>query len=671
MTPSLSLFFIVEPQTYQYFACYLAASIRRYLDPAITLVGYCPQHRMDELDPAVVTALTRMDCAVRPMRTQDVFDPAYPHGNKLIACLEPRQTDWGGFLDSDIVFVAPHDIARLLRPDHVSCALATSIGWAPETLWEDVYGAFGMTVPEDRVRLSRNQRQEVPPYFNSGMVPFPETHRNPEHKSFAETWMETAQVVDRVPVVEPHRRPYLDQITLPVAMRRAGLGWTPMEERDHFILGGRRKHSAVPLVEQGIAAVHYRHWEFLDLADLAEAAKDSLEGQIGVRRVRALVEEGVAARDAAPRLEFSAEQPGAAPTVHRDVRLVPWGNEEPGETRRAAGLFAANGSALPEGHCWRDAGAPLTLIPEGPKGAAGERLEGRWLYGGMFCPQFGRFLTESTSRLWAIDGCGTLDGIIFVPEQPARNERRLYRHHLPIFEALGLGHLRVRAPQADVVIEELVIPQQGFGSGGLIVGRPDYRHWFTQRLAALAPADTDDRAEDIYISRSALTDANGDTFGQARIDALMADAGYGIVHPETLSFEEQVRTYRAARRIVALDGAALLLAAMAVRPETRVAIIKRGPSGAIADHLRQFRQFAGIAVQDIDAVRGFYHPAGRRTVLSETRAVLDLAKIGLTLATSGFIPTAIGWDASVDAEIEAERSDMERRLNTKFDWRRS
>ena len=46
MKPTITLFFIVEPPMYQYIACYLAASIRRHLDPEILLVGYCPAHRM-------------------------------------------------------------------------------------------------------------------------------------------------------------------------------------------------------------------------------------------------------------------------------------------------------------------------------------------------------------------------------------------------------------------------------------------------------------------------------------------------------------------------------------------------------------------------------------------------------------------------------------------------
>ncbi|AHM04403.1 hypothetical protein roselon_02052 [Roseibacterium elongatum DSM 19469] len=664
MTPSLTLFFIVEPPQYQYYACFLAASIRSHLDPEITLVGYCPAQKIDRLDPAVVTALDRMRCEIRPMQTEGMFDPPYPHGNKLVACLQPRETDWGGFLDSDILVVAGHDIRRLFAPDHVTCTVATSIGWAPDWLWDTVYDACGMPVPEDRVYLSRKPRDPVPPYFNSGIVIFPEGYRSANGQSFAETWMEVAQTVDAVDSLAPFCRPYLDQITLPVAMKRAGLGWNELAQKDHFILGGRMRHSAVPIDEMGITTVHYRNWGLLQTADLTDRAQDELERQVGVRRVRELADE---ARPPAATLDFAPDRSICAPPIlEHEVTLVPWSVQEPGETRRAAGLLAADGRFLPSGHCWRNHAAPLTMAPDRPKTAPQDRLAGRWLYGGMFDPHFGRFLTETTSRLWAADGQKALAGLVFLPAQEARNERRLYRHQLPILAALGLSHLPVRVPQTPVTIEELVIPDPAFGTADMIAGRPDYRDWMARSLGAIEPAV--DGPRDLYVSRSALPEIERRTLIETRIDALMQEGGYTVYHPETQSFAEQVATYKAARRIVALDGAALHLAAMAVAPDTEVAIIARGPSSNIDDYITQFRAFAGIDPLRIDAPRGHFHPAGRRVVDADTHAVLDMAHIGLNLAASGFIPSALGWEASFEDQIEAEQRDLERRMKTKLDW---
>jgi len=301
MAPSLTLFFVVEPPVYQYLACYLAASIRQHLDPGISLIGYCPAHRMDEVDPAAVETLRRMRVEVRPMQTEGVFDPVYPHGNKIIACQQKRDTIWGGFMDSDILVRRPHDIGRLLNPGHVTCSPAASIQWMPDDLWDTVYGAFDMPVPEERINLMREKQRPRVPYFSSGFVIFPEDSQSPAGLGFADTWMETAQVIDRVESLEKHRRPYLDQMTLPVAIRRAGLAWNELAEDDHFILGGKLRGKPFPL-DRPITAVHYRKWEVLEEAGLADDGYSALKAQVGVKRVRrifdAALPDGIPAADA-------------------------------------------------------------------------------------------------------------------------------------------------------------------------------------------------------------------------------------------------------------------------------------------------------------------------------------------------------------------------------------
>ncbi len=128
---SLTLFFIVEPPTYQYMACYLAASIRQNMPQDVTLIGYCPEHRMSEVSPNVVETLRRMRCEVRPMETEGKFDPPYPHGNKIIACLQPRDTAYSGFMDSDILMIRPNSIDTLVKPGHVSASVAASMYCSP------------------------------------------------------------------------------------------------------------------------------------------------------------------------------------------------------------------------------------------------------------------------------------------------------------------------------------------------------------------------------------------------------------------------------------------------------------------------------------------------------------------------------------------------------------
>lgn len=280
---SLTLFFIVEPPAYQYLACYLAASIRENMPGDVALVGYCPAHRMGEVDPDAVEALRRMRCEVRPFETEGRFDPAYPHGNKILACLEPRETDYGGFMDSDVLMIRPNSIDNLVKPGHVSASVAASMHWAPQSVWSVIYGSLGMQVPTERVTLMRDRRAPMVPYYSSGFVLFPEAYRTDEGLSFPKVWMQTAQQIDAIDGLHK-TRPYLDQMSLPLAIQRAGLGWNELPEEQHYILGGRLRGKPFP-ADREIFTVHYRKWDVLKENELAERGYRGLKRQVGARRV--------------------------------------------------------------------------------------------------------------------------------------------------------------------------------------------------------------------------------------------------------------------------------------------------------------------------------------------------------------------------------------------------
>lgn len=360
-------------------------------------------------------------------------------------------------------------------------------------------------------------------------------------------------------------------------------------------------------------------------------------------------------------LPFDPDQPtGWAPAWHYDVTLVPWGAEKPRGAKRAAGVFDASGALLEVGHCHRYQGGRITVAPEAPTETPTERLEGKWLFGGLFYGHFGHFLCETTSRLWALDLLPDVDGIVFYPKQRLTHEARQFRHQKPFFDALGLSDTTIRAPQKPVVIEKIALPPPAFGIGELIAGRPEYRRYMHGNLGAgVAP----EGAADIYVSRARLPSKRGSILLEARIEALMRDAGYTVFHPQEHDLPAQIAQWKAARRIVSFDGSALHLAAMLVAPDTKIAILNRGPSHNIEDYLLQFRRFAAIEPTRIEAVTGFYHRADARVVKRETHAILDLPKIGAALVEAGFLPNAQGWDAPTEAELSDAAAAMGERLS--------
>ena len=292
--PRLTMFFIVEPPLYQNMACYLAASIRECFGQTVKLVGYCPDSRIDAIDPSVTAVLARMGCEVRPFAVAGRFDPPYPHGNKLLAALEPRDTEFSAFLDSDILFLLPNDVSNLVVPDHVALTPAASLRWGGTREWTRIYNTCGVPMPTERVRLM-NQTKGVDrlPYFSSGLFVFPEQHRNKDGLSFPQVWMDIARRIDANPDIL-QKRPYLDQMSLPLAIRKAGLGWHLLPKEQHWILGGTKRGEPLPEGHE-ISTVHYRNWDIVREVGLVRYAKNMLHKHAGVRRISHLTGDDLAA----------------------------------------------------------------------------------------------------------------------------------------------------------------------------------------------------------------------------------------------------------------------------------------------------------------------------------------------------------------------------------------
>ena len=319
MTPKLTIYFIVEPPSYQVMACYLAASLRENFGDAVALVGYCPVHKIDLVHPEVKAALAKMHCDLRPMVTEGRFDPAYPHGNKILATLEPRDTEFSCFMDSDVLTLRPNAVENIIKAGCVSLTPAASMGWGRQSIWPGIYAAAAMPVPKERIRLMKQTRGGGRmPYFSSGLFSFPEQFRTPDGKSFPQLWMEMAQTLDAA-LDLPAKRPYLDQISLPVAIQKSGLAWNILPDAQHFILGGKTRGAPLP-TDRDIYTIHYRQWPLIKELGLAAYAKTLLVAHAGVKKV-ALNPDPVKGGDG--RAERKAKKQARAEKAGREVEDEP------------------------------------------------------------------------------------------------------------------------------------------------------------------------------------------------------------------------------------------------------------------------------------------------------------------------------------------------------------
>ena len=313
---------------------------------------------------------------------------------------------------------------------------------------------------------------------------------------------------------------------------------------------------------------------------------------------------------------------------------------QPGGVLDSTGAYCAH-SALWRGHR-RILDEPAQ--PEGPI----EKLPGRWLYAGLFWSHFGHFLTESTSRLWALDHAGgPIDGLIFVPKRPNRGET-LHGYQQAFFDLMGVD-VPVRVTLDPLEVEELVVPGQGFGLGDISAGTEKFRACVKSRFAHdVAP----DGPEKLYISRSQLGYSRGSILGEPILEQKLAAEGYEIYHPQSHSMVEQVARYKAARKVVATDGSALHLLAMVGNPGQDVAIVARRQSGAVDLLVKHVAMFCEKDPDLMLALRRSWFPAGGKRLKRQSLGELDMPQIGAMLAEKGYITGAEDWPSMTDDEVQ-------------------
>lgn len=281
-------------------------------------------------------------------------------------------------------------------------------------------------------------------------------------------------------------------------------------------------------------------------------------------------------------------------TVEKPVVVPP----EERKHVQTTGVLTPLGVPVPHAALWRGHRL-LTEAPAMPKGRV-RRLPGTWLWGGVMWRYFPHFVTESVTRLWALEMVeqADLSGILFVPKSPENDDTppgfqkdflRLMGSNLPIHEAT-----RPVAP------DRLVIPGQGFGLGEIARGTPEFRSAFKNRFARDVRPEGPER---LYISRSRLGPQRGALLGETFIDDYLAAEGYEVFHPQEHSLEVQIARYRAAKYVIAAEGSSLHLYAFAGRSDAKVAMLLRRKSRATQHISTHIEGFTGVTPMWVDHLR--------------------------------------------------------------------
>lgn len=353
----------------------------------------------------------------------------------------------------------------------------------------------------------------------------------------------------------------------------------------------------------------------------------------------------------------------AADPVIREVAngiAVPIPSDNDGPQALNTGVLSPEHEHVAESITWRD-GRRFTQDPRIPTAGEIGEIKGRYMFAGLLFGHFGHFLVESTARLWAYEVLkDQIDGIVFVPKVQRRIDhvRNVYQ---PFMDLLDIGVPVLNIPE-PTRFETLLVPQQGFGMFGMIEALPQYRDFMRSRMGAKI---ADDGAKKLYVSRSALPHQRGGILGETVIEELLAAEGYRIFHPQQHNFEEQLAAYKSADYIVSPDGSPLHMAALVVKPTTKIAVLARRPDVAHQFEL-QFRAFCGIETVTIDALTAHWIPVNHARPSRMSFGEVDFAKLYAQLHAGGLVETAKPWPSMTEAQRHGIMTDLEERQRIGF-----
>lgn len=350
-----------------------------------------------------------------------------------------------------------------------------------------------------------------------------------------------------------------------------------------------------------------------------------------------------------------------APLILHQASVVP-PLADKGPFQRAPGVFDRDGTFCDRANVQRGAG--FELSPRRLTAAPRTQLAGRHLYGGQINHHFGHFLCESLSRLWALDHLDRpVDSILLLPRR-AGSDRTLQGFHRAVFGQLSLP-VPVRIVDEPLAVEELAVPEQGFGIGALSSGTPAFRRYIHDHLA---PDVTPEGPENLYISREGLGLMSGSIIGEYALSMNLRHSDYVAFAPEQHDIRTQIARYRAAKRIVAVEGSALHLYGFVGHADQQVAVIARRSDLLAANDLAdQIRTFCGNSPLVVDAIRREWDVSPGPVRSSKSVSELDMVQVGQALHAAGMTGPR-RWRASwgnIDRRI-ARISDRSNRPLTEY-----
>ncbi len=239
--PDLSLIFVADGRGLELLSWPLVSSIAAAHKGSapVQVIAYSSAPSQDMLHPVTRALYEACDVEVRQLAPPPEWKTPYPHGNKIIAAADPRSSKRTVFLDTDMVCLKPLSDMGALSADTIAATPEGTPTWGRDSdRWDRAYAHFGMDLPKDRVNLVRGRKIEYVPYFNAGFVAMPDTP-DATGRTFGQQWLETAVEFDRNCSVGG-KRPWVDQITIPLTIKRFGYRYEALDDTWNYAMTRRK-----------------------------------------------------------------------------------------------------------------------------------------------------------------------------------------------------------------------------------------------------------------------------------------------------------------------------------------------------------------------------------------------------------------------------------------------
>jgi hypothetical protein len=228
---SYRFIFICQQGELELKALLLAASLRPRLQCRGEIVAALPVPESFWGRPSRETLDVLDKLGVHLTTVENRIDPGYPVGNKVSCFTVPTSMDKTFFLDTDILCMRPFFHEDRFR-DTFNIRIAGHVTWGENREdWTYVYAKFGLAPPTERFRTSVSHKETLP-YYNSGVIG---VHSGVD---FGTMWLDCCLEIERDPQIQ-RKRPWLDQIALPIAVRRMGLTVDLLDDEYNFPGAGK------------------------------------------------------------------------------------------------------------------------------------------------------------------------------------------------------------------------------------------------------------------------------------------------------------------------------------------------------------------------------------------------------------------------------------------------